>query len=77
MVFVKICGITKLTPLQACIKHGADAVGFVVGVPDSPRNLTEFQAHDLMNVVSGSIRTVVVTSVYSCHEVEYLAARFP
>ncbi len=77
MVFVKICGIMKLSPLQACVKYGADAVGFVVGVPESPRNLTEFQAHDLINVVAQSIRTVVVTSVYSCQEVEYLAARFP
>ena len=77
MVFVKICGVTKLTSLQACIKYGADAVGFVVGVPESPRNLSEIQAHDLISVVPRSVQTVVVSSVYSCHEVEYLAARFP
>lgn len=77
MVFVKICGIAKLNTIHACIKYGADAVGFVVGVPESPRNLTELQAIDLINAVSRSIQTVVVTSVYSCSEVEYLAARFP
>ncbi len=77
MVFVKICGITQLASLEACIKYGADAAGFVVGVPESQRNLTEFQAHDLIRLALRSIQTVVVTSVYSCHEVEYLATRFP
>ncbi len=77
MVYVKICGITELSSMEACIKYGANAMGFVVGVPESPRNLTEFQALDLIRLAPRSVQTVVVTSVYSCHEVEYLAARFP
>ncbi|OLS12653.1 MAG: N-(5'-phosphoribosyl)anthranilate isomerase [Promethearchaeota archaeon CR_4] len=76
MVFVKICGITQSSTLPICVDNGADAVGFVVGVPDSPRNLTEKQALTLINDISPSIQTVVVTSIYSLNEVEYIAGRF-
>ena len=39
-VKVKICGITRKEDLDAASALGADAVGFVVGVPSSPRNLS-------------------------------------
>jgi phosphoribosylanthranilate isomerase len=77
MVFVKICGITDPSTVPTCIENGANAIGFVVGVPESPRNLSEQQALDLMHEISPSIQTVVVTSIYSLNEVDYLAARFP
>ncbi len=39
-VRVKICGITSARDLQAAADAGADAVGLIVNVPNSPRNLT-------------------------------------
>ena len=36
---VKICGITRTTDARACLKFGADALGFIFH-PTSPRNLT-------------------------------------
>ena len=37
-VRVKVCGITREDDARAAIRHGADAVGFVLW-PDSPRAL--------------------------------------
>jgi phosphoribosylanthranilate isomerase len=77
MVYTKICGITHVSALQVCIENGADALGFVVGVPESPRNLSERQAIELISKVPPSLHTVIVTSVYSLDGVEYIARRFP
>ncbi|MEM3637670.1 MAG: hypothetical protein QXX17_03760 [Conexivisphaerales archaeon] len=41
MVWVKICGITRKEDLQAAADAGADAVGLITGIPESPRNLSE------------------------------------
>ncbi|MCJ7786267.1 MAG: phosphoribosylanthranilate isomerase [Desulfobacterales bacterium] len=61
MVQVKICGITRQEDLQVAIATGADALGFVVGVPSSPRNLHLLKARSLISQVPGSVSTVVVT----------------
>ena len=37
---MKICGITREEDLAVAVTAGADAVGFVVGAPSSPRNLS-------------------------------------
>jgi phosphoribosylanthranilate isomerase len=77
MVYTKICGISDVSILQACVKDGADAVGFVVGVPESPRNLSERQALDLIHQTPPHVHTVVVTGIFALNEVDYLARRFP
>lgn len=59
-VRVKICGITRKKDLAAVIEAGADAVGFVIGVPSSPRNLTLDEARKMIkNTIF--VKTVVVT----------------
>jgi len=59
---VKICGITRPRDLEAAIRYDADALGFVVGTPSSPRNLTVDRAKRLMKQVPVFNMKVAVTS---------------
>lgn len=61
-VKVKICGITKEDDLNAAADAGADSLGFVVGVPSSPRNLCLDVARLLIEKVRGSVSCVAVTT---------------
>lgn len=60
-VRVKICGLTREKDLAFAVNMGADAVGFLVGVPESPRNLTLKRAEKLLSKVPIFIDRVVVT----------------
>jgi phosphoribosylanthranilate isomerase len=60
-VRVKICGITREEDLAVAVAAGADAVGFLVGVPSSPRNLTLERAERLLKQVPVFVDRVVVT----------------
>jgi len=59
---VKICGITREEDLAVAVDAGADAVGFLVGVPSSPRNLTIERAKMLLKLVPVFVDSVVVTA---------------
>jgi phosphoribosylanthranilate isomerase len=61
-VRVKICGITREEDLAVAVAAGADAVGFLVGVPSSPRNLTLERAEMLLRQVPIFVDSVVVTA---------------
>ena len=61
VVRVKICGITRKEDLNAAAAAGADAVGFVVGAPASPRNLSLEQAKVLFRQVPPFVTSVLVT----------------
>jgi len=60
-VRVKICGITSQRDLLAAVEAGADAVGFVVDAPQSPRNLPVNKAKRLMKATPVFVKTVAVT----------------
>lgn len=60
-VRVKICGITSLKDLEVAVEAGADAVGFIVDVPQSPRNLPIRKARDLIRATPVFVETVTVT----------------
>jgi phosphoribosylanthranilate isomerase len=60
-VRVKICGITRNEDLAAAAAAGADAVGFVVGVAASPRNLSLEMAEKLFRQVPPFVKSVLVT----------------
>ncbi|MEM2909842.1 MAG: phosphoribosylanthranilate isomerase [Nitrososphaerota archaeon] len=60
-VRVKICGITREQDLADAVDAGADAVGFVVASPLSPRNLTYERAKELIKKVPVFVDSVVVT----------------
>jgi phosphoribosylanthranilate isomerase len=59
-VRVKICGITRKEDLDAAAATGADAVGFVVGVASSPRNLSLTEAEKLIRQVPPFVKSVLV-----------------
>ncbi len=61
VVKVKICGITQKEDLDAAAEAGADAVGFVVGVASSPRNLSLTEAEKLIKQVPPFVKSVLVT----------------
>ena len=58
---VKICGITSKHDLMTAVDAGADAVGFVVDVPSSPRNLTLDVAENLVKLVPVYVDSTAVT----------------
>jgi len=58
---VKICGLTRLEDVNTALDEGADAVGFVVESPSSPRNLTIPRARRLIEVARIFSTTVAVT----------------
>ena len=63
MVMVKICGITNEDDLEAAIDAGTDSLGFVVGVPSSPRDLSIPMARRLIDKVPDGVNSVAVTVV--------------
>jgi phosphoribosylanthranilate isomerase len=69
-VRVKICGITRKEDLEAAAAAGADAVGFVVGVASSPRNIALEKAEKLIRQVPPFVKSVLVTVPKSIDEFE-------
>jgi len=67
-VKVKICGITNNKDLVTAVEAGADAVGFVVNVPSSPRNIMPEKAGMLMKNTPVFVKNVVVTVPKSLSE---------
>ena len=48
MEYVKICGLRDPLHVRLCLEYGANAVGFIYNVPNSPRNL---QKNELMELI--------------------------
>jgi phosphoribosylanthranilate isomerase len=61
---VKICGITRAKDAKAALDWGADALGFVVASPSSPRNLPLTRAQALMRTVPVFSTKVAVTATH-------------
>ena len=58
---VKICGLTRQEDVIASAEAGADAFGFVVGAPSSPRNLSLEKAERLLEGKPSAVEGVLVT----------------
>jgi phosphoribosylanthranilate isomerase len=67
---VKICGITRRKDLFNAVDAGADAVGFVVGVPSSPRNIPIEEAQELASQVPIFMKSVLVMVPKNIQEIE-------
>ncbi|MHA1232465.1 MAG: phosphoribosylanthranilate isomerase [Candidatus Helarchaeota archaeon] len=70
MEFIKICGLKELEHVEICKKGGADAVGFIYKVNESPRNIDEQKLRSILKEVSDSIKTVLVIRPGNVKEVE-------
>lgn len=60
-VRVKICGLTRKSDVECAIESGSDALGFIFGYRDSPRNLNFEKLKDLLSTVPPFVSTVVVS----------------
>ncbi|MEM1588057.1 MAG: phosphoribosylanthranilate isomerase [Candidatus Bathyarchaeia archaeon] len=65
---VKICGITRRDDLFLAVKAGADALGFIVNISSSPRNISLERAKKLIKKTPIFIDTVLVTKPKSLKE---------
>jgi phosphoribosylanthranilate isomerase len=72
MVKVKICGITQEDDLEMAVQAGADALGFVVNVADSPRNLPLEKARDLIDKLPNNVDSVAVTVFSQLQKIEQI-----
>ena len=73
-VRVKICGITNKEDLKAAVDAGADALGFVVDVPESPRNVSTDRARDLIEATPPFVQSVVVSVFNTLDRLETLCS---
>jgi phosphoribosylanthranilate isomerase len=74
-VRVKVCGITSERDLRVACEAGADAVGFVVGAPYSPRSLSVEEAGRLIRLVPLFVESVLVAAPGSLEEAVSLYRR--
>lgn len=72
---MKICGLTREEDLAVAVAAGADAVGFIVGVPSSPRNLTLERAEMLLSQVPIFVDSVVVMAPKSIKQLVEVCER--
>ncbi len=61
MTKIKICGLTNLEDLEAVTNLGVDAIGFITGVPASPRNVSLEMARTLIKKTPIFTKSVLVT----------------
>jgi phosphoribosylanthranilate isomerase len=74
-VRVKICGITNEKDLQLAADSGADALGFVIGFPESPRNLELERAAHLIKKAALFVDTVAVVPASNSTLIEKVLRR--
>ena len=59
-VKIKVCGVTREKDLKSAVSAGVDAIGFIVDVPSSPRNLSVEKVQRLMHKIPIFIDRVAV-----------------
>ncbi|MEM1547155.1 MAG: phosphoribosylanthranilate isomerase [Candidatus Methanomethylicia archaeon] len=68
-VKIKICGITRIEDLETACNLGADAVGFIVNIPSSPRSLTIKEVEKLIKHTPIFVKSVLVIAPQDLYEV--------
>lgn len=75
MTEIKICGIKRKNEIE--LAKGSDMLGFIVDVPNSPRNLGIATAKELINLAKKHAATVVVTTSSDIKELNKIAKLEP
>jgi phosphoribosylanthranilate isomerase len=73
-LFIKVCGITRLTDALHAVEHGATAVGFVLW-PRSPRAVTVERAAEIIAELPSNVMTVGVFVNESIDGIRQVAER--
>jgi phosphoribosylanthranilate isomerase len=73
-VRVKVCGITNREGLEVAVDAGADALGFVVDVPESPRSISLDRARDLVEATPPFVQGVLVSVFDTVDRLETLCS---
>ncbi len=73
-VRVKVCGITNKEDLEVAVDAGADALGFVVDVPESPRSISLDRARDLVEETPPFVQGVLVSVFDTVDRLETLCS---
>ena len=73
-VRVKICGITNKKDLETAVDAGADALGFVVDVPESLRSVSLARARDLIEATPPFVQAVIVSVFQTFDHLETLCS---
>jgi len=58
VTFIKICGITNIDDAVACVKFGANLLGFVFA--ESPRQVEMQTVKNIQRILAGNVKTVGV-----------------
>ena len=61
MIRVKICGLTRRADVKCAVDSGADALGFIFGYHESPRNLDLQKVKELIRNIPPYVGIVVVS----------------
>ena len=68
--YIKICGLKKLEEIELSINKGANAVGFIYNVFDSPRNLKKAEILKLLNDIPNKVFSVIVFKPENLQEIQ-------
>ena len=60
MEYIKICGLKNFEDVRHCFDNGANALGFIYNVPDSPRNLKRSEILKILDKIPNNTNTVLV-----------------
>lgn len=69
MEYIKICGLKNMEDIQLCIDNGANALGFIYNVPESPRNLSKLELENLLKQIPKGIKKVIIIKANNTSEV--------
>ena len=73
-IYVKICGVTRVSDALFCLEAGASAIGLNF-VPSSKRRIDEATAMDIVSALGGRLAVVAVVAGLSVDEMRGLRAR--
>ncbi len=76
MEYVKICGLKNSRDIEICIEQGADAIGFIYNVPNSPRNLEKRKLKNILSRIKNKILTVIVSKYSDVSELKNIMNEF-